>query len=77
MIALGSAPTWSPDGSRIAYTIWCDLDPNHSCQGFDQEAHPPGLAIADADGSNMKAFGFGASGPWYPDAQSASAKAQA
>jgi hypothetical protein len=25
-----------------------------------------GLAIADADGSNVREFGFGASGPWHP-----------
>jgi hypothetical protein len=70
VIDLGSAPSWSPDGSRIAYTIWCDPDPNYSCRWFDQEAHSPGLAIADADGSHVKEFGYGGSGPWYPDAQS-------
>jgi Tol biopolymer transport system component len=50
------SPHWSPDGSRIAYTIECELtDP--SCGG---------LAIADADGSNVREFGFAASGPWHP-----------
>jgi len=26
----------------------------------------PGLAIADADGSNVREFGFATSGPWHP-----------
>jgi Tol biopolymer transport system component len=66
VIALGSVPFWSPDGSRIAYTIRCDPDPSYSCGGFGAKANPPGLAIADADGSNVKEFGYGASGPWFP-----------
>lgn len=35
---------------------------------FDPQAgsRPAGLAIADADGSNVRAFGFAASGPWLP-----------
>jgi Tol biopolymer transport system component len=52
--ALG--PNWSPDGSQIAYTIECDLT-DVSCGG---------LAIADADGSNVREFGYAASGPWHP-----------
>lgn len=44
---------WSPDGSQIAY-----LRP--------YDGPRPGLAIADADGSNVREFGFGASGPWHP-----------
>jgi Tol biopolymer transport system component len=48
VIVGGSSPSWSPDGSQIAYTS------------------PAGLAIADADGSNVRAFGFAASGPWHP-----------
>ena len=27
---------------------------------------PSGLAIADADGSNIRALGFAAAGPWHP-----------
>jgi Tol biopolymer transport system component len=46
-------PYWSPDGSQIAYTI----------QPYTEHA---GLAIADADGSNDRAFNFGAAGPWHP-----------
>lgn len=44
---------WSPDGSQIAYT-----------RPYDGPR--PGLAIADADGSNVREFGFGGSGPWHP-----------
>jgi Tol biopolymer transport system component len=67
-IAAGSAPNWSPDGSRIAFTIQCDQDPTFTCAQFDPEAgsNPPGLAIADADGSNVRTYGFGASGIWFP-----------
>jgi hypothetical protein len=43
---------WSPDGSQIAY-----LRP--------YDGPRPGLAIANADGSDVR-FGFGASGPWHP-----------
>jgi Tol biopolymer transport system component len=44
---------WSPDGSQIAYT-----------RPYDGPR--PGLAIANADGSNVREFGFAASGPWHP-----------
>jgi Tol biopolymer transport system component len=56
VIAGGFSPYWSPDGSQIAYTIECEIS-DTSCGG---------LAIADADGSNVQAFGFAASGPWHP-----------
>ena len=68
VIVGGSSPSWSPDGSQIAYTIQCDEDPTYTCVQFDPQAglNPPGLAIADSDGSNVRAFGFAASGPWHP-----------
>jgi Tol biopolymer transport system component len=77
VITGGVSPYWSPDGSQIAYTIPCDEHPSDSCPVgtplrslFDpQPGDPPaGLAIADADGSNVRAFGFAASGPWHPGA---------
>jgi hypothetical protein len=50
VIAPGFNPYWSPDGSQIAYV----------------PVGSPGLSIADADGSNVRTFGVGASGPWHP-----------
>jgi Tol biopolymer transport system component len=75
VISGGISPYWSPDGSQIAYTIPCDEYPNASCpegsprrSSFDPQPgdSPAGLAIADADGSNIREFGFAASGPWHP-----------
>ncbi len=78
VITGGTSPYWSPDGSQIAYTILCEEQPTASCpEGSNlrsqYEAQPArfgggtaGLAIADADGSNVRAFGFAASGPWHP-----------
>ena len=47
----GVNPYWSPDGSQIAYVV---------------PGRRPGLSIADADGSNVRTFGLGNSGPWHP-----------
>ena len=55
VITQGDRPYWSPDGLRFAYTRSCVVD-LRGC----------GLAIADADGSNVLTFGSGASGPWHP-----------
>ena len=54
------SPYWSPDGSRIAYTTGCVA----GARSFDRDGCH--LAIADADGSNVLAFGFATSGPWHP-----------
>ena len=56
VITHGYFPYWSPDGSRITYRS-CVQDPV-GC----------GLAIADANGSNVLTFDFATSGPWHPGA---------
>ncbi len=50
VITGGFNPHWSPDGSQIAYGL-----PGRN-----------GVSVADADGSNVRTFGFGGSGPWHP-----------
>ena len=54
------SPYWSPDGSQIAYTTGCV----EGARAANREGCH--LAIADADGSNVVAFGSAASGPWHP-----------
>jgi len=54
------SPYWSPDGAQIAYTTGCALD---SRAADRTGCH---LAIMDADGSKVLAFGSAASGPWHP-----------
>jgi dipeptidyl aminopeptidase/acylaminoacyl peptidase len=78
VITGGDSPYWSPDGSQIAYTIHCSEHNDASCpEGSilrsQCDAQPTrfgggsaGLAIADADGSNVREFGFAESGPWHP-----------
>ena len=60
-----TSPYWSPDGSQIAYTTRC-------ADGVS--AAPAGclLAIADADGSNVRQLSYGLSGPWHPGTPSPS-----
>ena len=55
VITDAESPSWSPDGSQLAYSVQC---PEHS--------NGCGLGIADADGSHVRTFGFGAPGPWHP-----------
>ena len=55
----GVHPYWSPNGSQIAFSlVW----PYTDRAGFGP------LAIADADGSNVREFDLAASGPWHPGA---------
>jgi RNA polymerase sigma factor (sigma-70 family) len=57
---MATSPYWSPDGSQIAYTTGC----TNGAGAADRAGCI--LAIADADGSDVLTFGFGASGPWHP-----------
>jgi len=59
----GIMPYWSPDGSQIAYTIEC-LEGTDGCPSMDGSDRV--LAVADADGSLPRTFGFAISGPWHP-----------
>ena len=56
VITGGFRANWSPDGSQIAYSL---------PYGDPLAAGRP-LAIADANGSNVRMFDFGGVGPWHP-----------
>lgn len=56
VIRNGDNPYWSPDGSRLAYTTFSSSRCLEQCR----------LGIADSDGSNVRTFDVGASGPWHP-----------
>jgi hypothetical protein len=59
--------TFAPDGSDFAKVITDGSSPFWSSDGSQIAfTGPSGLAIADADGSNIRVFGFAASGPWNP-----------
>ena len=58
VITAAASPYWSPDGSQIAYTVICDERPD----GCEPVGDAGGLGIADADGSNVREFGFAALG---------------
>jgi Tol biopolymer transport system component len=51
VITGGANPHWSPNGSLIAYEVL---------------GGSPGFSVVDADGSDVRTFGFGAPGPWHP-----------
>ena len=57
-------PYWSPDGARIAFEVLWDRDMPHTHRG---PAEIPRLAIADADGTDVRVFEYPAvAGPWNP-----------
>ena len=61
--------TFAPDGSDFTKVITGGTTRTGRPTGPRSRTGParnPGLSIADADGSNVRTFGFGVSGPWHP-----------
>ena len=59
--------TFAPDGSAFTQVISDGTSPYWSPDGSQIANRIRGaLAIADADGSNVRRFGFATSGPWHP-----------
>ena len=54
----GESLSWSPDGSRIAYTT--------GCVDSEGTADRAGCHLAIADGSNVRTVEGAISGPWHP-----------
>ena len=68
---VGSRPIGHPTAPRSPTRSTACEQPDSGAEG------EPGLAIADADGSNVQTFGFAASGPWHPGARSRSLRPDA
>jgi len=58
--------TFAPDGSDFTEVITGESGAHWSPDGSQIAYGESGLSIADADGSNVRTFGFGGPGPWHP-----------